>query len=148
MAFHSSHFSFLVFGYFWRWNFYNLQGKMGRTEKNGKKTTQLKWPKYQKTNDENMGWMKHNWRKFIVKSKKNLSNITNDLTPLYNCLLVWGLEMSNTIEWRVFHKISSLFYLFTYCLISILTRLLFTRSTPLLVLYLFSISWLWLLSFV
>ena len=28
--------------------FYILQGKMGKTEKNGKKITQLKWSKYQK----------------------------------------------------------------------------------------------------
>ena len=38
---------------------YILQGKMGKTEKNGKKITQLKWPKYQKPKDENMGWTKH-----------------------------------------------------------------------------------------
>ena len=37
---------------------YILQGKMGKTEKNGKKITQLKWPKYQKPKDENMGWTK------------------------------------------------------------------------------------------
>ena len=37
---------------------YILQGKMDKTEKNGKKTTQLKWPKYQKPKDENMGWTK------------------------------------------------------------------------------------------
>ena len=35
---------------------YILQGKMGKTENNGKKITQLKWPKYQKPKDENMGW--------------------------------------------------------------------------------------------
>ena len=35
-----------------------LQGKMGKTERNGKKITQLKWPKYQKPKDENMGWTK------------------------------------------------------------------------------------------
>ena len=38
---------------------YILQGKMGKTEKTGKKITQLKWPKYQKPKDENMGWTKH-----------------------------------------------------------------------------------------
>ena len=31
---------------------------MGKTEKNGKKIMQLKWPKYQKPKDENMGWTK------------------------------------------------------------------------------------------
>jgi hypothetical protein len=35
-----------------------LQGKMGKTEKNGKKITQIEWPKYQKLKDENMGWTK------------------------------------------------------------------------------------------
>ena len=35
---------------------YILQGKMGKTEKkNGKKISQLKWPKYQQPKDENMG---------------------------------------------------------------------------------------------
>ena len=38
---------------------YILHGKMGKTEKTGKKITQLKWPKYQKPKDENMGWTKH-----------------------------------------------------------------------------------------
>ena len=37
---------------------YILQGKMGKTEKNGKKITQIEWPKYQKLKDENMGWTK------------------------------------------------------------------------------------------
>ena len=41
---------------------YILQGKMGKTEKNGKKITQLKWPKYQKPKDENMGWTKQKLR--------------------------------------------------------------------------------------
>ena len=40
---------------------YILQGKMGKPEKNGKKIKQLKWPKYQKPKDKNMGWMKHKW---------------------------------------------------------------------------------------
>ena len=35
---------------------YILQGKMSKMEK---KITQLKWPKYQKPKDENMGWTKH-----------------------------------------------------------------------------------------
>ena len=37
---------------------YILQGKMGKTEKNGKKITQLKWPntKNQKPKYKNMGW--------------------------------------------------------------------------------------------
>ena len=38
---------------------YILQGKMGKTEKNRKKITQLKWPKYQKPQDGNVGWKKH-----------------------------------------------------------------------------------------
>ena len=32
---------------------------MGKTEKNGKKIKQVKWPQYQKPKDENMGWTKH-----------------------------------------------------------------------------------------
>ena len=31
---------------------------MGKTEKTGKKITQLNWPKYQKPKDKNMGWTK------------------------------------------------------------------------------------------
>ena len=39
---------------------YILQGKIdGQDKKNRQKITQLKWPKYQKTKDENMGWTKH-----------------------------------------------------------------------------------------
>ena len=38
---------------------YIMQGKMGKTEKNGKKITQLKWPKYQLTKDENMEGIKN-----------------------------------------------------------------------------------------
>ena len=37
---------------------YVLQGNMGKTEKNQKQITQLKWPKYQKPKDENMGSFK------------------------------------------------------------------------------------------
>ena len=37
---------------------YILQGKMGKTEKSGKKIMELKWRKYQKPKDENMGWTK------------------------------------------------------------------------------------------
>ena len=44
---------------------YILQGKMGMTEKNGKKITQLKWLKYQKPKDENVGWTKHKKQKKI-----------------------------------------------------------------------------------
>ena len=32
---------------------------MGKTEKPEKKITQVKWPKYQKPKDENMGWTKN-----------------------------------------------------------------------------------------
>ena len=64
--FRLSHFWFLVFGHFWQQTYkitkilvifvYILQSKVGKTEKNGKKIMQLKWPKYQKPKDENMGW--------------------------------------------------------------------------------------------
>ena len=65
--FRSSHFSFLVtFGdevakiqKYYVIFVYILKGKMAKTEKNRKKITQLKWPKYQKPKDENMGWLKH-----------------------------------------------------------------------------------------
>ena len=38
---------------------YILQGKMGKTEKNGKKITQLKWPKYLQPKTKTIGWTKH-----------------------------------------------------------------------------------------
>ena len=38
---------------------YSLQGKMGKTEKTGKKITQVTWPKYQKPEDKYMGWTNH-----------------------------------------------------------------------------------------
>ena len=37
---------------------YILQDKLSKTGKNRKRIIQLKWPKYQKPKDENMGWMK------------------------------------------------------------------------------------------
>ena len=52
---------------------YILQSKMDKTEKNGKKIRQLKWPKYQKPKDEKMGWMKH--------KKTNNLKISNQETP-------------------------------------------------------------------
>ena len=75
--FRSSHFSFLVlvtFGNevtkirkYYVIFVYILQGKMGKTEKNGKKITQLKWPKYQKPRrkqwDERNKW---DWIVFIT----------------------------------------------------------------------------------
>ena len=46
---------------------YILQGRMGKMEKNWKEITQLKWPKYQKPKDKNMGWTKH-LRYFVVQT--------------------------------------------------------------------------------
>ena len=59
--FGSSHFSFLVtlgdevtkIQKYYVIFVYILQGKMGKME------TQLKWPKFQKPKDDNMGWTKH-----------------------------------------------------------------------------------------
>ena len=55
----SSHFSFLVFGHFWRRSYENrtvlhnlclhFAGQDGQDRKNGKKIMQLKGPKYQET---------------------------------------------------------------------------------------------------
>ena len=53
---------------------YILQGKMGKMEKNGKKIMQLKWPKYQKPKDENMGWAKQCRKK---KTQKKIFTITS-----------------------------------------------------------------------
>ena len=68
-TFPSSHFSFLVFGHFWQQSYENTKilqnlclhfarqdGQDGN--KNGKKITQLNWPKYQNPKDEKMGCMK------------------------------------------------------------------------------------------
>ena len=59
LLFCSSHFSFLVFGNFWRQSYKNMKilcnlclhfaRQDGQDGKNQKKITQLKWPKYQKT---------------------------------------------------------------------------------------------------
>ena len=63
--FHLSYFSYMVFGLFWQWSYENTKilGNLclhfaRQDGKNGKKTTQLKWPKYQKPKDKNMGWTK------------------------------------------------------------------------------------------
>ena len=52
-----------------------LQGRMGKTEKTGKKISQLKWPKYQKPKDKNMGWMKHLFPKLVwLTVRRNCSS--------------------------------------------------------------------------
>ena len=45
---------------------YILQGKIGKTEKNGKKIAQLKWQKHQKPKGINMGWTKQKARKVCM----------------------------------------------------------------------------------
>ena len=65
LLFRSSHFSFLVtlgdevtkIQNYYVIFVYILLGKMGKTGKNRK----LKWPKYQKPKDKNVGWMKHTY---------------------------------------------------------------------------------------
>ena len=60
------HLIVLVFGHFVHQS-YEIQKyyvifvyiSQGKTEENRKKITQLKWPKYQKPKDKNMGWTKH-----------------------------------------------------------------------------------------
>ena len=70
LMFHLSHFGFLGFFHFWAQSYEYMKilcnlclhfarqaGQDGKN--NGKKILQLKWPKYQKPKDENMGWTKH-----------------------------------------------------------------------------------------
>ena len=72
--FHSFHFSFLVFGHSWRQIYENTKilhnlclhfaRQDGQDGKNGKKITQLKWPKYQKTkiwDERNIIKCQSNW---------------------------------------------------------------------------------------
>ena len=69
LMFRSSHFSLLFFGHFWRRSYeptkilHNLclhfARQDGQDGKNGEKIMQLKWPKDQKSKDENMGCLKH-----------------------------------------------------------------------------------------
>ena len=67
--FHSSHFSFLVFGHFWRQSYENVKILRNLclhfTRQDGKKITQLKWPKYQRPKDKNMGWTKHKLKAYL-----------------------------------------------------------------------------------
>ena len=60
----SSHFPF--FGKYYAIFVYILQGKMGKRGKNGKKIMQLRWPKYQKPKDKNMGWTKQLWHHYFL----------------------------------------------------------------------------------
>ena len=66
VMFCSSHFSLLVFDHFWRQSYENKKWLRNlclhfarQDGKKGKKIMQLKWPKYQKPKDKNMGWAKH-----------------------------------------------------------------------------------------
>ena len=81
LMFRLSH--FLVFGHFWQWSYENtkilaifvyiLQVKMGKIIKNGKKITHLKWPKYQKPKDENMGWDQTKWLENLSSNCRDIN---------------------------------------------------------------------------
>ena len=79
---------------------YILQGQMGKTEKKGKKITQLKWPKYQKPKDENMGWTKQKKRKWWEK-KSMIWSAFHKLLPsyviVYEVLMIKGYKNSTHI---------------------------------------------------
>ena len=49
---------------------------MGKTEKKRKKITQIKWSKYQKPKDENVGWTKYKWSKDPA-NKRNQKVVEN-----------------------------------------------------------------------
>ena len=77
--FRSSYFSFLFFGHFWRQRYENTKilrnpclhfaRQDGQEGKKGMKIMQLKWPKYHKPEDENMGWTKHSFHQGWPKTK-------------------------------------------------------------------------------
>ena len=79
LMFRSSHFWFLVtFGDKTTKIFLNLCSHFARQDgqdgkKPWKKITQLKWPKYQKPKDENMGWTKHWSGKYLQISQSKRS---------------------------------------------------------------------------
>ena len=50
---------FLVFSFLVTFGQELTKVQKGKTEKNGEKISQLKWPKYQKPKYKNMGWTKH-----------------------------------------------------------------------------------------
>ena len=75
---------------------YILQGKMGRMEKNGKKITQLKWPKYQKPKDENMGWTK---QKCLLP--RAFSSTRLRMPSMLDLLILSWLKDSNVKLWFV-----------------------------------------------
>ena len=91
--FRSFHFLFLVPFCKARW---------ARWKKTGKKITQLKWPKYQKPKDENMGWtkqisikspaylLKHYsiWQKSCSKNTINIIDYFWTIINLHNFLFV------------------------------------------------------------
>ena len=72
---------------------------MGKTEKDEKIITQLKWPKYQKPKDENMGWRKHQW--YQIKAKHCSDLISFDIIEWQ---IIWGKDL----VYRSRDKIASL----------------------------------------
>ena len=119
--FRSSHFWFLVFGHFWWRSYENTKilhnlclhfarqdGKDGKREgKNWKKITQLKWPKYQKPKNENMGWTKHltanpacskmltcvkKIKKYLLKTQvhKNMNEPSEKFLPHFDRVEYWA----------------------------------------------------------
>ena len=92
------------------------KARWARPEKNGKKITQLKWPKYQKPTDENVGWTKQNSKyllrfNHLYKKKswkreefKNNCTLEENFIKMssYLCLVWWQsklLSSSLVLQW-------------------------------------------------
>ena len=93
-------FSCFVFGHFWQRSYKNimyffvyiLQGKVGKTEKNGKKIMQLKWQKYQKSKDKN----ECNLWSLISVDLLNVSQLKDVSYPIF---MVFLPDILNIFKW-------------------------------------------------
>ena len=81
---------------------YSLQGKMGKTGKNRKKITQLKWTKYQKPKDINMGWTKLKWVQIPIVSIYSAGSKDRPGTPKEDLIQTSCLKMAPKSDQNIF----------------------------------------------
>ena len=69
------------------------KARWARRKKTKKKITKLKWPKYQKLKDKNMGWTKQEFWQYLLKRNAGI------MSKFWNCtyILMWYNETTCTI---------------------------------------------------
>jgi len=81
---------------------YILQGKMGKTENTENEIMQLKWLRYQKPKDENIGWTKQRMPCVLLPKKKILLKeslfIFEQLKIQDSWIQNWGFDLISMLK--------------------------------------------------